>query len=111
VKLQYQEVDENRRFDVINLDNYDVILGTPFLFQHKVLLGLNPMQVDIGSGSSLPIKGEQITTLSSLAADLLEERLEALRQELIEYAKDICKDPADAPLPAIQSNKPYYPID
>ena len=25
-----------------NLDNYDVILGTPFLYQHKVAIGLNP---------------------------------------------------------------------
>ncbi len=32
-RFQYQGIDEQRYFDVANLGNYDVILGTLFLFQ------------------------------------------------------------------------------
>lgn len=32
VLLHYQEVNCKRYFDIINLQNYDLILGTPFLF-------------------------------------------------------------------------------
>ncbi|KIO18613.1 hypothetical protein M407DRAFT_11783 [Tulasnella calospora MUT 4182] len=34
-KPMFQGIDENRRFDIMNIENYDLILGTPFLFQHK----------------------------------------------------------------------------
>lgn len=87
------------RVNHFNLDSYDVILGTPFLFQHKVLIGMNPTRVAIGSDKSLPIDGDQATTLSSLAVDLLEEGLEHLRVQLREYAKPICKGAVDTPLP------------
>jgi hypothetical protein len=36
VNLKYQNIDCERRFDIANLDSYDAILGTPFVFQHKV---------------------------------------------------------------------------
>ncbi|KAG8908259.1 hypothetical protein FRB99_008324 [Tulasnella sp. 403] len=49
VHFAYQNISETRRFDIINLDNYDIILGTPFLYQHKVLIGFNPSRVAIGS--------------------------------------------------------------
>ncbi|KAJ3002424.1 hypothetical protein NUW54_g5853 [Trametes sanguinea] len=42
VEFSYQDISSKRRFDVANLENYDIILGTPFIFQHKVALGLNP---------------------------------------------------------------------
>ena len=42
VDLQYQNINCEQRFDVANLDNYDAILGTPFLFQHKVAIGISP---------------------------------------------------------------------
>jgi len=35
VHFQYQGTDYQRYFDVINLQNYDIILGTPFLYQHQ----------------------------------------------------------------------------
>ncbi|KZT21630.1 hypothetical protein NEOLEDRAFT_1073350, partial [Neolentinus lepideus HHB14362 ss-1] len=109
-QLQYQSIDETRRFDVINLDNYDVILGTPFLFQHKVLLGFNPSQIAIGSAPALPIQGDQATTLSSLAADLLEDHLEILRRELQDYARDICKEASETPLPPLRAVNHSIPL-
>ncbi len=35
VDFAYQDVACKRRFDVVNLDDHDMILGTPFLFQHQ----------------------------------------------------------------------------
>ena len=40
--LQYQTIDCDQRFDITNLDNYDAILGTPFLYQHQVTIGFIP---------------------------------------------------------------------
>ncbi|KAH9925957.1 uncharacterized protein B0H18DRAFT_876731, partial [Fomitopsis serialis] len=33
-KLEYQNISETRYFDVMNVLNYDLILGTPFMYQH-----------------------------------------------------------------------------
>ena len=40
IKLRYQDIDEARTFDIINLNNYDLILGTPWMHQHQVCIGL-----------------------------------------------------------------------
>jgi hypothetical protein len=101
VRIAYQNVDETRHFDIINIDNYDMILRMPFLFQHKILAGLNPTRALIGSDVALPIEGEQTTNLASLATDLMQVKLESLRQELWDYAQDICRDPTEAPLPPL----------
>ena len=53
--LQFQGIDETCRFDVINLENHDLILGTPFLWQPKVIIGFNPAKVVIGSLDSLAL--------------------------------------------------------
>ncbi|TDL15616.1 hypothetical protein BD410DRAFT_816934 [Rickenella mellea] len=103
VDLRYQDINERRRFDIVNLDSYDLILGTPFLFAHKVLLGFNPSQIAIGSKISLPIKGESVSVISSRAADVLDTRLDVLRQELKNYAKNICKDALQTPLPPLRA--------
>ncbi|PIL34763.1 transcription factor [Ganoderma sinense ZZ0214-1] len=76
VDFQYQEINCKRRFDVVNLDNYDMILGTPFLFQHKVAIGLNPIRISVGSDKPLDIQGEEIAVITSAAADLLEDELD-----------------------------------
>ena len=34
VRIQYGEINSIQHFDIMNLDNYDIILGTLFLFQH-----------------------------------------------------------------------------
>jgi len=34
VKFEYQGINEERYFDIINISNYDLILGTPWLYQH-----------------------------------------------------------------------------
>jgi hypothetical protein len=48
-RLQYQSIDAQRHFNIINLNShYDIILGTPWLYQHKVCVGLNPARIIIG---------------------------------------------------------------
>ena len=34
VRIQYGEINSIQHFDIMNLDNYNIILGTLFLFQH-----------------------------------------------------------------------------
>jgi hypothetical protein len=64
-ELRYQGIKGKRYFDVANLSNYDLILGTPWLFQHRVTVGLNPACVIVGSEEPLPIKGGDVTTIAS----------------------------------------------
>ena len=87
VQFEYQKINERRGFDVINLNNYDLILGTPWLYQHQVSIGLYPLHVVVGSDDSLPMKGSGVTKLSSGAITMVEENLQHARKELIEYAK------------------------
>ena len=63
--ISYQEVRETREFDIINLTSYDIILGTPFLFQHKCIVGFNPARVIIRSKESLPTRGASIKPAGS----------------------------------------------
>ncbi|TFK78453.1 hypothetical protein K466DRAFT_448238, partial [Polyporus arcularius HHB13444] len=79
VDFGYQGIACKRRFDVVNLDDYDLILGTPFFFQHQVAIGLNPVRVSVGSVDPVPVKGVETAVITSAAADLLESELEKLR--------------------------------
>jgi hypothetical protein len=47
-----------RQLDVANLNDYDVILGTPWIYQHQVCIGLNPARILIGSDESMPIHSD-----------------------------------------------------
>jgi hypothetical protein len=41
VKFEYADIGEERYFNIININGYNMILGTPFMFQHKVAIGFN----------------------------------------------------------------------
>jgi hypothetical protein len=56
VDLAYQGIRERRHFDIVNVSNYDLILGTPFLWQHCCIVGFNNSRMIIWSNESLPIK-------------------------------------------------------
>jgi hypothetical protein len=60
VNFQYQEVRSRHTFYVANLSGYDMILGTSWLYQHKVTIGLNPARVCIGSADTLPLEESQL---------------------------------------------------
>jgi hypothetical protein len=100
--FQYQNISCERRFDVANLDNYDAILGTPFLFQHKVAIGINPSCVIVGSDTPVELEGPEVITVHSAAAELLNEGLEKLRTELRQEAEDLCTDTSKTALPPLR---------
>jgi hypothetical protein len=64
-ELRYQGIKEKHYFDVANLLNYDLILGTPWLFQHRVMVGLNLACVIVGSDIPLPIRGDNVMKIVS----------------------------------------------
>ncbi len=98
VELGYQSIKEICYFDIVNLLNYDMVLGTPFLFQHR-----NPTSVVIGSLTALPIAGKQVRVLESCAADILHDELEKMRKQLWDYAACIASNNAsDTPLPPLR---------
>ena len=110
VEITYQDIKCLRRFDIVNLDDYDAILGTPFIFQHKVAISLNPTRIAIGSPNPLPIAGEDATEIHSAAADLLEASLNTLRETLHKEAEDLCQDPTRSALPPFRSINHTIPL-
>ncbi|QRV80827.1 Transposon Ty3-G Gag-Pol polyprotein [Ceratobasidium sp. AG-Ba] len=109
-RIVYQVVDEHRDFDVANIDNYDMILGMPFLHQHSVRLSFNPNAIFIGSARSLPMEGENIIVINSVSADVLETRMDELRAMLREEASDLWKLIKDTPLPPFRDINHSIPI-
>ena len=106
VNLQYQGINSDRYFDIINLDGYDLILGTPFMYQHKVSVGLNDPRVVVGSPEPLQMTGENVAILTSRAIDILEEQIEAARQELWAYSADNCKKAMDTAQSSCTADRP-----
>lgn len=94
VRFQYQGIDCEHHFDVINLQNYDLILGTPFLYQHKVMVGLHSPRVVISSSRPTEMKGEQVSTLES-------------HEEL---AKPLCSQVGATALPPFQAINHKIPL-
>ncbi|CAA7268278.1 unnamed protein product [Cyclocybe aegerita] len=100
-QFEYQGVNEPQMFDIINLSSYDLILGTPFLYQHSCLVGFNPDVVIIRSLESLPVRGSAVRKLASRTAALREENLEEVREYLRELAAPLCKTAAETDLPPL----------
>jgi hypothetical protein len=110
VQFKYQDIDESRKFDVANLDAYDVILGTPFLFQHSVMVGFNPSRVIVGSNDSLEMRGTEVTTVTSAAADIFEDDLQKVREMLAAEAMDLCPDTSKTALPPFRAVNHVIPL-
>ncbi|KAF9440337.1 hypothetical protein P691DRAFT_626444, partial [Macrolepiota fuliginosa MF-IS2] len=88
-------------FDIINLLNYDVILGILFMYQHQVSMSLEPPMVVIGSLAAKPMKEEHITKLASRPMVVYEDKLDEVHQFLENYAQKICKMAMDIHLPPL----------
>ena len=98
----FEDIKEMREFDLINLANYDLILGTPFLYQRKVMLSFNKTQIAVESIELLPIKGVAVKTLESRTAHLRQENLEEVRKYLRELAKPLCRAAEETDLPPLR---------
>jgi hypothetical protein len=110
VRLKYQEIDESRTFDVINLNNYDVILGTPWMYQHKICLGFNPARIVIGSENAIPLKASPDMKLMVSMLDPGDRLVEAAREELRRYAAPLCKEVSETDLPPFRAINHTIPL-
>lgn len=110
VNFKYQDISAQRTFDIANLEAYDVILGMPFLYQHQVLFGFNPSEIKIRSLDPLPIRGAQAQVLELKGSSPETATLEAYREELRQYAKDICKEAIETPLPPLRDINHVIPL-
>ena len=109
-QFQYQDINEKRTFDIINLNNYDLILGTPFMHQHQVCVGFNPARIVVGSDESLPLKMGNDTKLMVNTMSIEDQRIEEAREELRRYAAPLCKDMADTDLPPLRDINHTIPL-
>lgn len=96
VQFEYARINKKCYFDIANVDGYDLILGTLFLFQHQMVLGFNDTRVVVGSDPSLPMKGEQVMKLTSQAVKIKDNVLEAMRIQLHKYARPLCQKAKEA---------------
>ncbi|KAJ8580557.1 hypothetical protein M405DRAFT_753099 [Rhizopogon salebrosus TDB-379] len=110
VDLKYQSISGPRTLDIANLETYDVILGMPFLFQHQVLLGFNPSEIKIRSVEPLPIRGAQSQILELRGTNTETEKIDSYRKELSQYAKSICKEAVETPLPPLREINHVIPL-
>jgi Reverse transcriptase (RNA-dependent DNA polymerase)/Retroviral aspartyl protease len=110
VNFKYQSINEERRFDIANLSNYDLILGTPWLFAHRMTLGLNPARIIVGSNPSLPLEGDAVTKIASHTLEIAEEEIQHAREELIEYARPLCKEMGETDFPPLRAINHEIPL-
>jgi hypothetical protein len=103
VNCRYQDINSARTFFVANLSGYDMILGTAWLYQHKVSIGFNPVRVLVGSSDVLPLEGVATSRVLAGATTSKEDVLQAVREELLEYAEPICRIASDTPLPPFRA--------
>lgn len=80
VSFKYLEIDEKQTFYIMNINSYDMILGTLFMYQHQLDIGFNLSCVLIRSNECLPINAEQFVRLESRATQVAESYINQLRE-------------------------------
>ncbi|KAF9471028.1 hypothetical protein BDN70DRAFT_769078, partial [Pholiota conissans] len=110
-KFRYEDINEERVFDIMNISQYDLILGTNWLYQHSVSLGFNPGRVVIGSSISRPLVGKMaVSEIASRAIDLTDPAIVAAREELVAYAEPLCKTAVETELPPLRAINHTIPL-
>lgn len=109
VNCSYQNIRDLQWFDVANINDYDAILGTPWIYQHKVCIGLNPARIVIGSDVPLPITSGTDTKYLLGAASFSDDKPKA-REELMSYAEPLCCRVEETELPPFQAINHTIPL-
>ena len=100
ISYSYQNIKDLPHFDVANLNDYDLILGTPWIYQHQVCIGLNPARILVGSDVPLPITaGKDTKYLLGSAALSIDAEVMSARDELMAYAEPLCRKVEETELP------------
>ena len=94
---------------MINLNDYDIILGTPWIYQHQVCIGLNPARIVVGSDEPLPITFGTDTRFL-LSATLLDTDVEVAPAELMAYAEPLCRNVDEMELPPLRAINHSIPL-
>ena len=111
VSYAYQDIRDSRRFDVANLNDYDLILGTPWIWQHRVCIGLNPARILVGSNKPVPIvAGKDTKYLLGAAALTIDDEVSSARKVLMEYADPICRNVEETELPPLRAINHSIPL-
>ncbi|KAJ3858337.1 hypothetical protein EV359DRAFT_87889 [Lentinula novae-zelandiae] len=76
VNLRYQSIHADHYFDIANISNYDLILGTPWLFQYQVRIGLNPTTIEVGSDVPTAIQGDNVAEVRAQSMSIDGDDLE-----------------------------------
>jgi len=93
-----------------NLHGHNIILGTPFLFQHKITFRFNPSQVIVGSADPVPIQDPAVSEIASRTIELIEDNLKQIREELHDYTRPLCREDEDIPLPPFRAINHTIPL-
>ena len=110
VRLEYQNSSTIRQFDVININDYDLILGTPWMYQHKVSIGLNPARIIMGSDIPVPITvGKDARSLLN-AVTFDDPKIVNARDELMAYADPLCRVVEETELPPLRAINHTIPL-
>jgi hypothetical protein len=67
---------------MMNITGYYLVLGTIFLFQYNGIVSFNPTRFEYGSKENLPFDGAEIARILSMAAKVLDENLDRVREFL-----------------------------
>jgi hypothetical protein len=110
VDFGYLNINCKKQFDIINLANYDIVLGMSFMFQHKILLAMNPMRIVIGSLIPLPLEGEEVRTVMMAMVQDKGDELERVRKMLTKEVDGLCGDMAKAALPLMRAINHAIPL-
>ncbi|KAG8886862.1 hypothetical protein FRB99_004342, partial [Tulasnella sp. 403] len=94
----------------MNINNYDLILDTPFFYQHKLSILLNPSQVTVRSDISLLMEGKWVTAIPLCMADVLNKQLENLQKQLRVEAQDLFKSASETALPLMRAVNHTIPL-
>ena len=109
-QIEYQGINVEWYFDLVNLQSYDLILGTPFLFQHCVMIGFHDIRVIVGSTTPLMIHGPQVQVLEARLTKLLEEKVEEVQRMLYALAKPLCAKASETVLPPLWAINHTIPL-
>ena len=111
ISYSYQNISDIRQFDVANLNDYDVILGTPWIYQHQVCIGLNPARIVIGSNLPLPItSGTDTKFLLGVAVLSDDPSINKACEELMAYAEPLCREVEQTELPPLRAINHTIPL-
>jgi hypothetical protein len=75
-----------------------------------MLVGMNPYQIAVGKPLAQKLEGKEIAILSSMAANILDTRLERLREQLLNEVRDLCKSAHETPLPPMRAVNHTIPL-